>query len=369
MRNHLAVIASLWRQPNRWSKPMTHPVRVRKPLSSPWPGADPFLFIAHHTDHYPASDGAQGVPAALRAGRDGQSDFSGRNGFSLYHAAPVPGFPAHPHRGFETVTIVEQGLVDHADSLGATARYGDGDVQWLTAGAGVMHAEMFPLRHADADNPLDLYQIWLNLPPEDKMVPPAFTMLWAPAIPLYRHGPDNAQATVKVIAGRYTPVEGGPAIVPPSPAPDSWAAKEANEVAIWRVSLAPGARLTLPGAAGASTLRTLYFHKGQQLQVAGQRSFGPELLEVDATAALELFNDGSDTAVVMVLQGAPIGAPVAAMGPFVMNTEAELQQARRDFGRTQFGGWPWPASGPVHPAGETRFARHPGSERIERPDH
>lgn len=346
---------------------MTSPIRVRKPLSSPWPGADPFLFIAHHLDHYPASDGAQGLPASQLAGRDGQSDFSARDGFSTYHSQPIPGFPAHPHRGFETVTIVQSGLVDHSDSLGATARYGQGDVQWLTAGGGVMHAEMFPLAHADADNPLDLYQIWLNLPPQDKMVPAAFRMLWAPAIPHYRHTGDNgATATVKVIAGAYQPQEHGSALVAPPPAPDSWAAKADNDVAIWLVSLEPGAQLDLPPARNPGSLRTLYYHLGDGLSLCGQPATGHELFEVDPDATLSLHNSGSQPARVMVLQAVPIGAPVAAMGPFVMNTEAELLQARHDFGRTQFGGWPWAVSGPVHPAGEGRFARQPDG-RVERP--
>src|SRR5690606_10207890 len=95
----------------------------------------------------------------------------------------VPGFPAHPHRGFETVTVVRRGLLDHADSLGAAARYGGGDVQWLTAGAGIQHAEMFPLLERHAPNPVELFQIWLNLPAADKLAPPHFAMLWAPTIP------------------------------------------------------------------------------------------------------------------------------------------------------------------------------------------
>ena len=96
----------------------------------------------------------------------------------MYHGSTVPGFPVHPHRGFETVTFVRQGLIDHADSLGAAARFGRGDVQWLTAGKGIVHAEMFPLLDRDGPNTAELFQIWLNLPAADKMVEPHFTMLW-----------------------------------------------------------------------------------------------------------------------------------------------------------------------------------------------
>jgi len=347
---------------------MSNLIRARKPLSSPWPAADPFLFCAYHLDAYPASDGAQGLPPEQLAGRDPNSDFSRRDGFSTYHGQPVPGFPAHPHRGFETVTVALRGLVDHSDSLGATARYGQGDVQWLTAGGGVMHAEMFPLANADADNPLDLYQIWLNLPPEDKMVPAAFKMLWAPTIPHYRHkAADGATATVMVVAGAYTPVESGPELVPPTPPPSSWATRADTDVAIWLVILEPGASITLPAARDARSLRTLYFHAGSQLKLGNDRAQGHELFEVDPGTPIALHNPGQEQARVMVMQGVPIGAPVAAMGPFVMNTEQELWQARVDFGRTQFGGWPWPEPGPVHPLGKERFALYPGSSEAEYP--
>ena len=119
----------------------------------PWETVDPFLFCVHHDDAYPRGN-AQLGPSASLAGRAIGQDFSRKDGWSMYHGAAVPGFPAHPHRGFETVTVVRQGLVDHADSLGAAARYGDGDVQWLTAGRGIVHAEMFPLLSAERPNPL-----------------------------------------------------------------------------------------------------------------------------------------------------------------------------------------------------------------------
>src|SRR3954469_23203180 len=139
------------------------------PLGAPpWPTADPFLFCVHHDDAYPAGNANLG-PAASLAGRNLGQDFEGKDGWRMYHGTTVPGFPAHPHRGFETVTIVRRGLIDHSDSLGAAARFGGGDVQWLTAGRGVVHSEMFPLTERERTNPLELFQIWLNLPAEDKM--------------------------------------------------------------------------------------------------------------------------------------------------------------------------------------------------------
>ena len=120
-----------------------------QPLGFPWVTLDPFLFCAYHDDAYPP--GAEHLgPAVSLAGRQLGSDFSRQDGWSMYHGHPVPGFPAHPHRGFETVTIVRKGLIDPADSLGAAARFGQGDVQWLTAGQGIVHAEMFPLFNQQA---------------------------------------------------------------------------------------------------------------------------------------------------------------------------------------------------------------------------
>src|SRR5690348_13504528 len=153
-----------------------------RPLGIPWETSDPFLFCMYHNDVYPAGNNNLG-PAASLAGRNIGSDFAGKDGWRMYHGDVVPGFPQHPHRGFETVTVVRRGLIDHADSLGAAARYGRGDVQWLTAGKGIVHAEMFPLLDRSGPNPTDFFQLWLNLPAADKLADPHFTMLWADTIP------------------------------------------------------------------------------------------------------------------------------------------------------------------------------------------
>jgi quercetin 2,3-dioxygenase len=330
-----------------------------RPLGAPpWPTVDPFLFCVYHDDAYPRGNGRFG-PAASLAGRDIGQDFSRRDGWSMYHGESVPGFPAHPHRGFETVTIVRKGLVDHADSLGAAARYGQGDVQWLTTGRGVVHAEMFPLLQAERDNPLQLFQIWLNLPADSKMAAPHFTMFWADAIPRQSFKDEAGRSTdVVVIAGELD------GLTPLAPPPDSWAARTEADIAIWTLRLEPGARFTLP-AAHAGTRRMLYVYAGASLALDGHRLDGQAAVEVRADTALALAN-GDTACEILVLQGRPIGEPVVQYGPFVMNTQAEIMQAFNDYRRTQFGGWPWSDTAPVHGVDATRFARHPDGS-TERP--
>ena len=336
------------------------PVVQIKPLGFPWQTIDPFLFCVYHDDAYPKGNAQMG-PAAPLAGRDIGQDFSRKDGWSMYHGATVPGFPGHPHRGFETVTIVRKGLIDHSDSLGATARFGGGDVQWLTAGKGIVHAEMFPLLDDAKPNPLELFQIWLNLPAKSKMAPPHFTMLWSEAVPrLSAHDDQGRTTEVACIAGRLAA-----AIEPLAPPPDSWAAEADSDLAIWTIRMAPGARWTLPPAAGEGTRRMLYFFKGETVRVAGQDAKGHAAIELRAGAEVELVN-GDATAEFLVLQGRPIGEPVAQHGPFVMNTQAEIVETFADFRRTQFGGWPWADNAPVHGRDPSRFAKH-GDGREERP--
>src|SRR5262245_3501557 len=177
------------------------PVIAIKPLGFPWATVDPFLFCVHHDDAYPAGNDRLG-PVASLVGREIGQDFSGKDGWSMYHGAVVPGFPQHPHRGFETVTLVRRGFIDHSDSLGATARFGRGDAQWLTAGAGISHCEMFPLLQRDEPNPVELFQIWLNLAGSDKLQAPHFAMFWSENIPTKVFTDSAGRATaVTIVAG------------------------------------------------------------------------------------------------------------------------------------------------------------------------
>ena len=346
------------------NSPVSDSIIQVKPLGFPWETIDPFLFCVYHDDAYPQATAQMG-PAASLAGRDIGQDFSRKDGWSMYHGSTVPGFPAHPHRGFETVTIVRKGLIDHADSLGAKARFGRGDVQWLTAGRGVVHSEMFPLLDQSAPNPLELFQIWLNLPARSKMSPPHFTMLWSPDIPRVTQTDARGRTTdVAVIAGR---LDGHDTSTPAplAPPPDSWAAQADSDVAIWTIRMSPGARWTLPAATGKGARRQLYFFKGKSVIVGGQAVNAASAVELRSTNAVELVN-GEAEAEFLLLQGRPIGEPVVQYGPFVMNTQAEIRQTVADYQRTQFGGWPWPDSAPVHGREPARFALRSGGHE-ERP--
>ena len=120
-----------------------------KPLGFPWETQDPFLFCAYHRDEYPEGNTNMGLDFEQLKGRNVGNDFTLKDGWRMYHGANIPCFPYHPHRGFETITINKEGVVDHSDSLGAAGRFMGGDVQWMTAGKGIQHSEMFPLINQD----------------------------------------------------------------------------------------------------------------------------------------------------------------------------------------------------------------------------
>jgi redox-sensitive bicupin YhaK (pirin superfamily) len=271
----------------------------------------------------------------------------------------VPGFPQHPHRGFETVTIVRRGLVDHSDSLGAAARFGGGDVQWLTAGHGIVHSEMFPLLRRERDNPLELFQIWLNLPAADKHAPPHFSMLWGDRLPRVEQVDAlGRKGELVVVAGALG------SSAPPSPPPRSWASRTDTDVAIATLRLEPGASYTLPPARSEEAVRVLYFFAGDAVTVGDHVARDHAGLVVRCDRELTV-RAGEHACELLLLQGVPIGEPVAQHGPFVMNTRLEIERAFEDYRRTRFGGWPWDRDDPVHPREAGRFARHADGRREE----
>lgn len=333
------------------SDKIMNPILSIKPLGFQWETADPFLFCVHHEDYFPKGNEQMGPATEFLKGRHMGDDFIIKDGFRMYHGKTVPGFPGHPHRGFETITVVRKGIVDHADSLGAAGRYGNGDVQWMTAGKGVQHSEMFPLIHADKDNTMELFQIWLNLPKKNKMVEPHFKMLWRESIPNYIHTDANQKkTTVEVIAGKLADKT---AVAPP---PDSWAADPKNEVAVWNIKMQTGATFTLPKAS-AGINRTLYFYEGNQIKLSGNTitKYHAVQLKSDVEVIIE---GGAEETSILILQGKPINEPVMQYGPFVMNTKEEINQAFEDYHKTQFGGWPWPKYDQVHDRTKPRFAKH-----------
>jgi len=317
-------------------------------LGFPWQTQDPFLFCVHHEDFYPKGNDEMG-PAESVSGRMIGQDFDPNQKWRMYHGTKVPGFPAHPHRGFETVTIVRKGLIDHSDSLGAAGRFGNGDVQWMTAGKGVQHSEMFPLLKENEDNPLELFQIWLNLPKSKKNVDPHFAMLWNEDIPVYQHKDENGKATsIEIIAGE---VDGNKAA---DPAPNSWAADADNEVAIWHFKMEPGAKWELPKASKGIN-RSLYFFKGSGLTINKDEipSYRGVVMDPSEEAVLK---NGDEESHLLILQGKPINEPVVQHGPFVVNDHKEINETIMEFQRTQFGGWPWPTHENTHAKERGRFA-------------
>lgn len=184
-------------------------------------------------------------------------------------------------------------------------------------------------------------------------------MFWDEKIPRRRFTDAGGRGTVvTIIAGALEGID------PLPPPPESWAANDDADVAIWSMAMDAGATWTVPPARGANTIRTLNLFSGEGLRVAGSlvpASIGVQL-QANRPVEIEAVKGPVE---ILLLQGRPIGEPVAQHGPFVMNSRAELETAFDDYRRTQFGGWPWPADAPVFPRAEGRFARH-GDGRVER---
>ena len=340
---------------------MTAILSINPLNAGPFPTQDPFLFCVYHKDDYPqAKNDMMESPT-----RGNGQDFSPHAPYRMYHGDTIPGFPQHPHRGFETITATIDGLIDHCDSEGNAGRYGQGDVQWMTAGKGIVHSEMFPLIHTEQANPLRFFQIWINLPGRNKMVDPEFAMFWAENVQAWSS--DDGLSSITVWFGDYflQPEEKALADKNNRPPRNSWASDPENDVAILHIVVQPGGKVTLPKARIDNVNRTLYLIEGIESARIGDQGFSqPSLIVVDGQQEIELsaIDSASGPTEFLLLQGKPIAEPVAQYGPFVMNTENEIRQAFADYQRTQFGGWPWERNDMVFPRDKGRFALTGGNE-------
>ncbi|HLW07176.1 MAG TPA: pirin family protein [Marinilabiliaceae bacterium] len=319
-------------------------IKKVRALGFQWETMDPFLFCVHHEDKFPKGNDKMGPDASELVGRQLGQDFNIKDGWRMYHGKEVPGFPGHPHRGFETLTVVRDGMVDHSDSAGGAGRYGNGDLQWMTAGSGLLHSEMFPLIKKETENPLELFQIWLNLPQKSKMVTPDYKMFWDEDIPKFREGSADVEVLVGELFDRKSP----------TPPLASWANDPNNFVGVYNIELDENSTFILP-AISEGINRTIFFYKGNDLEIEGQVI--PEYHAIDVESSVELkMNSGNSKINFLVLQGRPINEPVVQHGPFVMNSRQEIQEAFSEYQRTQFGGWPWPKHEQVHDRDKGRFA-------------
>ena len=244
----------------------------------------------------------------------------------LDHAGPADFTPTqarrgvgqHPHRGFETVTIVYKGEVEHRDSTGAGGTIGPGDVQWMTAAKGIIHEEFHSEAFARSGGALEMVQLWVNLPAKDKMTDAGYQTILdgdIPTLPLA----DNA-GSLRLIAGEFDGVKGP--------------ARTFTPIDVWDMRLNAGCSVTLDLHAGRNTalvvLRGTLRINATEVAREGQLA----LFERDGT---QLRLESSDDAMVLLLSGEPIDEPIVGHGPFVMNTEQEIHQAFADYQSGQFG--------------------------------
>lgn len=226
------------------------------------------------------------------------------------------GVGAHPHRGFETVTIVYDGEVTHRDSSGGGGTIGPGEVQWMTAAAGIVHEEFHSEAYARSGGPFRMVQLWVNLPARDKMAPPGYQGISAAQIPTLAlkdiHGADAG--TVRPIAGTFTGATGP--------------AKTFTPMQVWDVQLKAGHTVTLPAPEGHTTVPLVY--QGRVQTADGQAAGDAEMIVYERTGEGVQLTALADTTLLW-LCGEPIDEPVVGYGPFVMNTPQEIQQAFVDF--------------------------------------
>ncbi len=237
------------------------------------------------------------------------------------NAGQPRGVGQHPHRGFETVTIVYEGEVEHRDSTGNGGVIGKGDVQWMTAGSGILHEEFHSTRYSREGGPFEMVQLWVNLPARDKMAAPRYQALLdkhIPAVPLK----DDA-GSLRVIAGSFGGVEGP--------------AHTFSPINVWDVRLAAGKSAALAQEEGWNTLLVVL---AGTVMVNGETVLREAQMATLSAGGRQVNVEANSEARFLLLSGEPLDEPVVGYGPFVMNTQAEIAEAIRDFNSGKFGRMP-----------------------------
>jgi quercetin 2,3-dioxygenase len=254
-------------------------------------------------------------------GREALSPFLMLDYAAPRHFEPAPrrrGVGVHPHRGFETVTIVYAGELEHRDSAGNGGRIGPGDVQWMTAASGILHEEFHSERFTREGGTMSMMQLWVNLPARDKMAKPRYQTILADSIPRVTLG--GGAGTLRIIAGEHDGQRGP--------------AETFTPMEVWDLRVADGKSVTLKTPEGHTT--AIVPMQGRA-KVNGEHTAGPAQI-------VQLARDGGEFTIAaegelsaLVLAGKPIAEPVVGYGPFVMNSEREIAAAFADFQGGRFG--------------------------------
>ena len=228
------------------------------------------------------------------------------------------GVGQHPHRGFETVTIVYDGEVEHRDSTGNGGIIGKGDVQWMTAAGGILHEEFHSPAYAERGGPFEMVQLWVNLPKQHKLAPAGYQGILDAQIPAVAL-PDDA-GMLRVIAGDYDG-NAGPA-------------RTFSPINVWDVRLGAAKTVSLPQPEGWTTLVVVL---AGTVQLNGETVLRPAQMATLSTEGTDVVIEANGDAKLLLLAGEPIDEPVVGYGPFVMNSQQEIVQAIADFNGGRFG--------------------------------
>jgi redox-sensitive bicupin YhaK (pirin superfamily) len=231
------------------------------------------------------------------------------------------GVGQHPHRGFETVTIVYDGEVSHRDSAGGGGTIGAGDVQWMTAASGVLHEEFHSADYARRGGPFEMVQLWVNLPAKDKMSAPAYQGITDAQIP--RVSLPAGAGTARIIAGEFAGTRGP--------------ARTFTPMNVWDLRLNAGGSVAIDLPAGHTT--ALFVLRGA-IRIGDAPTIGSAELAVMEREGSRLAFDVTEDTTLLLLSGAPLNEPIVGHGPFVMNTREEIIQAINDFSSGRFGQMP-----------------------------